>query len=61
MYVCMSSDQINGMKGAACGMYGRKVKTHRGFWWDSLTGSDHLEALGIDGMIILKLILTGSE
>jgi hypothetical protein len=34
---------------------------HEGFWWDNLTGSDYLEALGIDGMIILKLILTGSE
>jgi hypothetical protein len=41
-------------------MYKRKVKC-RGFWWNSLTGSDHLEALGIDGMTVLKLILTGSK
>jgi hypothetical protein len=37
-----------------------KGEMHSGFWWDSLTGSDHLEALGIDGIIIFKLILTGS-
>ena len=58
--VCMSSDQINDVKGGACGIYKRKVKC-RGFWWNSLTGSDHLEALGIDGMTVLKLILTGSK
>jgi len=56
----MSSDQINDVKGGACGIYKRKVKC-RGFWWNSLTGSDHLEALGIDGMTVLKLILTGSK
>jgi hypothetical protein len=60
MYVCMSSDQISDVKCGACGMYKRKVK-RRGFWWNSLTGSDHLEALGIDEMILLKLILTGSK
>jgi hypothetical protein len=31
MYVCMSSDQINDVKGGACGMYGRKVKCTEGF------------------------------
>jgi hypothetical protein len=59
MHACMSSNQIiDIVKGRACGMYGRKVKR---VWWDSLTGSDHLEALGIDEMTVLKQIPTGSE
>jgi len=30
---------------------------HRGFWWGNLEERDHLEDLGLDGRIILKLIL----
>jgi len=29
-------------------------EVHTGFWWGDLTEGDHLEDLGIDGMIILK-------
>ena len=28
----------------------------RRFWWDALRAKDHLEHLGVDGRIILKLI-----
>jgi hypothetical protein len=30
---------------------------HTGFWWRNLMKRDHLEDLGVDGRIILKLIL----
>lgn len=29
---------------------------HTGFWWGTLEERDHLEDLGLDGRIILKLI-----
>jgi len=29
---------------------------HTGFWWGTLKERDHLEDLGLDGSIILKLI-----
>ena len=29
---------------------------HAGFWWGMLDGRNHLEDLGVDGWIILKLI-----
>ena len=29
---------------------------HTGFWWGNLRERGHLEDLGVDGMIILKLI-----
>jgi hypothetical protein len=28
---------------------------HRGFWWGNLNNGDHLEDLGVNGRIILKL------
>ena len=31
-------------------------EVHTGFWWRDLMGGDHLEDLGVDGMIILKCI-----
>ena len=44
------------MMGGACGMYGgrRRVDTFR---FGNLMEADHLEELGVDGRIILKLIL----
>jgi hypothetical protein len=32
-------------------------EVHTGFWWGYLRDSDHLEDLGRDGRIILKMIL----
>jgi len=32
-------------------------KMHTGFWWGYLRDNDHLEDLGGDGRIILKMIL----
>jgi hypothetical protein len=31
-------------------------EVHTGFWWRDLMEGDHLEDLGVDGMIILKCI-----
>jgi hypothetical protein len=31
-------------------------EVHIGFWWGDLREGDHLEDLGVDGMIILKCI-----
>jgi hypothetical protein len=43
--------------GRACIMHGRDEKIHTKFWLEKLKGKDHLEDLGIDGKIILELIL----
>ena len=37
--------------GGACSTYGREV--HTGFWWGNLGERDHLQDLGVDGVIIL--------
>jgi hypothetical protein len=34
----------------------RRKKGHTEFWWKNMRERDHLGYLGIDGMIILKLI-----
>jgi len=39
-----------------CYIWGRG-EMHTGFWWGRLKEGDHLEDLGIEGRIILKLIL----
>ena len=31
-------------------------EVHTGFWWGKLRERDHLEYLGVDGRIILRLI-----
>jgi hypothetical protein len=31
-------------------------EAHTGFWWGNLGERDHLENLGVDGRIIIKLI-----
>ena len=31
---------------------------HTGLWWGNIRDGDHLEDLGVNGRIILKLILT---
>jgi hypothetical protein len=31
-------------------------EVHTGFWWGNLKGGGHLEDLGVDGRIILKLV-----
>jgi len=37
-----------------CGTYGGEGLT--GFWWGDLVERDHLEDLGLDGRVILKLV-----
>jgi hypothetical protein len=32
------------------------AEVHTGFWWGDLRERENLEALGIDGRVILKLI-----
>ena len=39
-----------------CYIWGRG-EMHTGFWWGRLKEGDHLEDLGLEGRIILKLIL----
>jgi hypothetical protein len=38
-----------------CGAYGRG-KVHTGFWWGDPRERDHLEDLGVDERIILRLV-----
>jgi hypothetical protein len=35
----------------------KKGGTHRGFWWESQKERYYYKVLGVDGRIILKLIL----
>jgi hypothetical protein len=34
----------------------RRGEVHKGFWWEHPSERDHLEDLGLNGKIILKLI-----
>jgi len=42
--------------GGTCGIYGGRRRVYT-FWFGNLREADHLEDLGVDGRIILKLIL----
>jgi len=42
-------------KGGACGTYVGEI--HTGFWWGNLGEEGHMEDLGIDGWITLKIDL----
>ena len=42
--------------GGACGIWGRK-EMHAGFWWVNLKKRDNFQDLGVDGSIILKLVM----
>jgi hypothetical protein len=41
--------------GGACGTYVRQ-ELHTRFWWGGVREREHLETLGVDGRIILKLL-----
>jgi len=45
--------QLFGMSGRS-GAYGGEV--HAGFWWETLSERGHLEDLGLDGRVTLKLV-----
>jgi len=47
--------QIKNKMGKACGTYGTGEE-HTVFSWGDLRGKHHLEHLGVNGMITLKLI-----
>jgi hypothetical protein len=40
-----------------CSTRGRELIIHTMFWLENLKGRDHLEALGVEGKIILEWIL----
>jgi hypothetical protein len=43
--------------GGACSAYGEGRDVCTGFWWENLRERDHWEDPGVDGRIILTLIL----
>ena len=56
-----AGDQIkkNEMGGACC-TYGKGQRRIQCFCWGNMRERDHLEELGVDGMIILRLIIKKS-
>jgi len=42
--------------GGACGIWGRN-EMHTGFWWVNLKKRNNLHDPGVDGSIILKLVM----
>jgi hypothetical protein len=41
--------------GGTCGNVWGTEEMHTEFWWETLKDTDHLEDLGVDGSLILKL------
>jgi hypothetical protein len=55
-----AGDQVKkNWMGRVCGTYGREVYAE--FWWVDLRERNHLEDLGIDERIILKLIFNKGD
>ena len=38
-----------------------KEELHTGFWWENLREGEHLRGPGVDGRIILKLIIVKKD
>jgi hypothetical protein len=49
----MKEDEMGG----ACGLCGRRREVHAGFWWGNLKERDHLKDLGMDNIILVRIIL----
>jgi hypothetical protein len=47
--------------GGVCGLYGGGKEARTGFWWGKMMERDHLVDPGVDGEIILTLILLTSS
>jgi len=42
--------------GGSCSAYGGRGEVYTECWWGNLRQRDHLEDLGVDGMIVLRWI-----
>ena len=56
LYSLSNVTTTENVMGSVCGMYGGRRRVYT-FWFGNLREADHLEDLGVDGRIILKLIL----
>ena len=48
--------QVKDRMFGACGIWGRN-EMHTGFWWVNLKKIENMQDLGVDGIIILKLLM----